>query len=87
MGSVLSVLAIYNHQSVSVLMVALLGFENALFWSAIWPLALEGLERFVKTDSALRIMSIAAGAVVPLLYGLIADTIKSTQKIYWMLML
>ncbi|WP_332456340.1 sugar MFS transporter [Petrimonas sp.] len=84
-GSILTVLAIYSHLSVSVFMVALLGFTNALFWPAIWPLALEGLGRFVKIGSALLIMSVVAGAVVPLLYGLIADTINSTQKAYWIL--
>jgi FHS family L-fucose permease-like MFS transporter len=85
-GSILTVLVIYSHSSVSVFMVALLGFVNALFWPAIWPLALEGLGRFVKVGSALLIMSVVAGAVVPLLYGLIADTIDSTQKAYWIIM-
>ncbi len=84
-GSILTVLVTYSHSSVSVFMVALLGFVNALFWPAIWPLALEGLGRFVKIGSALLIMSVVAGAVVPLLYGLIADTIDSTQRAYWIL--
>lgn len=84
-GSILAILVIYSHSSVSVFMVSLLGFVNALFWPAIWPLALEGLGRFVKIGSALLIMSVVAGAVVPLLYGLIADTIDSTQKAYWIL--
>lgn len=85
-GSILTVLVIYSHPSVSVFVVAVLGFVNALFWPAIWPLALEGLGRFVKIGSALLIMSVVAGAVVPLLYGLIADAIDSTQKAYWILM-
>ncbi len=84
-GSILAILVIYSHSSVSVFMVSLLGFVNALFWPAIWPLALEGLGRFVKIGSALLIMSVVAGAVVPLLYGLIADTIDSTQRAYWIL--
>lgn len=84
-GSILAIMVIYSHSSVSVFMVSLLGFVNALFWPAIWPLALEGLGRFVKIGSALLIMSVVAGAVVPLLYGLIADTIDSTQKAYWIL--
>lgn len=85
-GSILTVLVIYSHPSVSVFMVAMLGFVNALFWPAIWPLALKGLGRFVKIGSALLIMSVVGGAIVPLLYGLIADTIHSTQKAYWILM-
>ena len=84
-GGVLTLLVIYAHSSISVFMVASLGFVNAMFWPAIWPLALEGLGRFVKIGSALLIMSVLGGAFVPLLYGSVADMIHSTQKAYWVL--
>lgn len=67
---------------VTVLFVALLGMANALVWPAIWPLALAGLGRFTKTGSAMLIMAIAGGALLPLLYGKIAMTF-STQSAYW----
>jgi FHS family L-fucose permease-like MFS transporter len=57
----------------SVLFVASLGIANALVWPAIWPLALDGLGKFTKTASALLIMAIAGGAVIPPLYGLLVD--------------
>jgi MFS transporter, FHS family, L-fucose permease len=66
----------------TVLFVALLGFANALVWPAMWPLALNGLGKFTKTASALLIMAIAGGAVIPLLYGKLAVTF-TTQSAYW----
>lgn len=67
---------------VTVLFVALLGLANALVWPAMWPLALNGLGRFTKTGSAMLIMAIAGGALLPLLYGKLA-VIFSTQSAYW----
>ncbi|MCX6254493.1 MAG: sugar MFS transporter [Bacteroidia bacterium] len=67
---------------VTVLFVALLGLANALVWPAMWPLALDGLGRFTKTASAMLIMAIAGGALLPLLYGKLAVNF-STQSAYW----
>jgi glucose/galactose transporter len=68
---------------VTVLFVALLGLANALVWPAIWPLALNTLGRFTKTGSALLIMAVAGGALLPLLYGKLAVAF-STQAAYWL---
>lgn len=57
----------------AVMCIALLGLANALVWPAIWPLALEGLGRLTKTGSAMLIMAIAGGAVLPVVYGHFAD--------------
>ncbi|TQV88465.1 sugar MFS transporter [Aliikangiella coralliicola] len=57
-----------------VFFVALLGFANAMVWPTIWPLALEGLGKYTSKGAALLIMGIAGGAVLPLLYGYLADT-------------
>jgi FHS family L-fucose permease-like MFS transporter len=67
---------------VTVLFVALLGLANALVWPAMWPLALNGLGKFTKTGSAMLIMAIAGGAVLPLIYGKLAVNF-STQTAYW----
>ena len=66
----------------TVLFVALLGLANALVWPAMWPLAISGLGRFTKTGSAMLIMAIAGGAILPLFYGKLADS-YSTQIAYW----
>lgn len=77
LGIVFSIVAVYSTPMVSVTFVALLGFANAIVWPAIWPLALHGLGRFIKTGSAMLIMAIAGGAILPLLWGKIADDFSS----------
>ena len=66
----------------SVLFVALLGVSNAIVWPAVWPLAIHGLGKFIKTGSALLIMGIAGGAILPLVWGYLAD-VWSAQQAYW----
>lgn len=84
LGIVFSIAAIYTSPIISVSLIALLGFANALVWPAIWPLALHNLGRFIKTGSALLIMAIAGGAILPLAWGKLAD-IYSSQLAYWVL--
>lgn len=61
--------------------IALLGLANALMWPAIFPLAISGLGRFTKTGSALLIMGIAGGALVPLLYGILKDSVGFSNSL------
>jgi glucose/galactose transporter len=67
---------------VTVLFVALMGMANSLVWPAMWPLALNRLGKFTKTGSAMLIMAIAGGALIPLAYGKLALSF-STQTAYW----
>ncbi|MEZ4902733.1 MAG: sugar MFS transporter [Spirosomataceae bacterium] len=85
LGIVGTILAVMTSGFTSVLAIAFLGFANALVWPAMWPLALDGLGKFTKTASALLIMGIAGGAILPLIYGKLADAIQSTQQAYWMM--
>ncbi|MFT5660496.1 MAG: FHS family L-fucose permease-like MFS transporter [Sulfurimonas sp.] len=62
--------------------VALLGFANALVWPTIWPLALEGLGKYTAKGSALLIMAIAGGAILPLIFGRIAQATGDMQLSY-----
>ncbi|MCF6339760.1 MAG: sugar MFS transporter [Sulfurimonas sp.] len=64
--------------------VALLGFANALVWPTIWPLALEGLGKHTAQGSALLIMGIAGGAIMPLIFGKIAYASGDMQSTYIM---
>ena len=73
LGIVFSVLIVMTDGFTSVLFVAALGIANALVWPAVWPLTLEGLGRHTKTASALLIMAIAGGAIIPPLYGQLVD--------------
>lgn len=58
----------------TVMFLAMLGLANALVWPAIWPLALEGLGKYTASGSALLVMGIAGGALLPMLYGRLSDT-------------
>lgn len=84
LGLVFSVAAIFSHGYISVLFIALLGLANSLMWPAIWPLAIADLGRFTKVGSSLLIMAIAGGALIPLLYGRLAD-VFNPQQAYWIL--
>jgi len=81
LGILLTILALVTNGFISVLCVALLGLANALMWPAIFPLAIAGLGKFTKLGSALLIMGIAGGALLPLAYGRLADSI-GTQGAY-----
>lgn len=81
LGVVFALLALATSGFTSVLCIALLGLANALMWPAIFPLAIAGLGKFTKIGSALLIMGIAGGALLPLLYGRLADSI-GTQTAY-----
>lgn len=82
LGLVVTVVALLTTGFTSVMCIAVLGFANAVIWPALWPLALSGLGKFTKIASALLVMGISGGAIMPLIYGGIADSIGSTQKAY-----
>ncbi|WP_298365734.1 sugar MFS transporter [uncultured Lutibacter sp.] len=76
LGIIFSICILITTGFTSVLFVAALGVANALVWPAVWPLTLDGLGKFTKTASALLIMAIAGGAVIPPLYGKLVDLNK-----------
>lgn len=84
-GLVLTVATLLTSGFTSVLCVALLGFGLAPIWPAVWPLALNRLGKFTKIGSALLIMGISGGALLPLLHGYLTDTV-SPQSAYALLL-
>lgn len=76
LGIIFSCSILFTTGLTSVLLVAALGISNALVWPAVWPLTLNGLGKFTKTGSALLVMAISGGAVIPPLYGKLVDTNK-----------
>ena len=81
LGVSFTVLAIVTEGYVSVGFIAALGLANSLMWPAIFPLAIDGLGKFTKIGSALLIMAIAGGAILPLIYGKLSD-VRNTQQAY-----
>ncbi|MEJ7667078.1 MAG: hypothetical protein WKG07_50050 [Hymenobacter sp.] len=68
-GVVFTLGIVLTHGYASVLCVALLGLANSLMWPAIFPLSIRGLGGYTERGSALLIMGIGGGAVLPYLYG------------------
>lgn len=85
MGVVFCLGAWATHGYVSVAFVALLGFANAMMWPAIFPLAIRGLGRFTETGSALLVMGIAGGAIIPQLFAVLKQHIDF-QLVFVLLM-
>ncbi|MBE7172649.1 MAG: sugar MFS transporter [Williamsia sp.] len=72
-GMIFSIGIFVSSGYTAITFIALLGLSNALMWPAIFPLAISGLGRFTKTGSALLVMGIAGGALIPLLYATLKD--------------
>lgn len=85
LGLLLTVAALLTDPKTSVYCIALMGFAIAPIWPAVWPLALNRLGRFTKIGSALLIMGISGGALLPLLHGYLTDTV-SPQLAYGLLL-
>lgn len=84
LGIIFSLLAIFTTGYTSILFIALLGLANALVWPAIWPLTIHGLGRFTKAGSALLIIAIAGGAVIPRIWASLGAKV-GYQQAFWIM--
>jgi glucose/galactose transporter len=82
LGITFALMALITNGFTSVMFIALLGLANSLMWPSIWPLAITELGRFTKIGSSMMVMAISGAAVIPLIYGRIADQISS-KAAYW----
>lgn len=73
-----------HNANISIFFLNAIGFPNALIYAGIWPLSIHNLGRFTKTGSSLLIMGLCGNAILPLIYGRIAD-IYSLRTGYWIL--
>ena len=71
LGVLLTIGAYLTTGYASVAFIAALGFANAMMWPAIFPLAIRGLGPHTETGSALLIMAICGGALMPYAFGLL----------------
>lgn len=69
LGIVFTIAAYLTHGYLSVAFVAALGLANALMWPAIFPLSINGLGKFTEKGSAILIMGIAGGAIIPKIFA------------------
>ncbi|HWK07960.1 MAG TPA: sugar MFS transporter [Puia sp.] len=94
LGIVLSLLIVLSRGTIvfgghtadiSLWFLVLLGFANSLIWAGIWPLALDGLGRFTKSGASIMVMGLCGNAILPLVYGWLADHFNLRQA-YWILL-
>jgi len=86
LGIVFTAAAYATHGYISVGFVAALGLANALMWPAIFPMAINGLGRFTEKGSAILIMGIAGGAIIPKLFASLKET-YNFQLVFFALMI
>ena len=84
LGIIFSLGAIFTTGYTSIAFIALLGFANAPIWPALWPLAIHGLGKHVKTGSALLIVGIAGGAILPKVWAILGEHV-GLQKAFWVM--
>jgi len=81
LGIVTTISIVIVPVGISIYLVAILGLANSLLWPAIFPLALADLGKHTKTGSSMLVMGIIGGALLPLLFGYVAD-VASYQLAY-----
>jgi MFS transporter, FHS family, L-fucose permease len=84
---IFSTVALLTTGFTSVIFIALLGLSNSLMWPAIWPLALNRLGHFTKLGSALLVMSIAGGAILPMIFGKISDSYPQHPQLAYIILI
>ena len=85
LGIALALGAFVTRGYASVGCVAALGFANSMMWPAIFPLAIHGLGRLIERGSALLIMGIAGGALIPQAFAVLRQTLDF-QLVFVLLM-
>ncbi len=85
LGIIFTVCVFVTKGYVAITFIALLGLANALMWPAIFPLAIKGLGKFTKIGSALLIMGIAGGAILPLLYTTLKDKVQASNQLSFLI--
>lgn len=78
-----SALIVTIPQEYSIWMIAAMALGCSLMWPALWPLAMCDLGKFTKTGSSLLTGAIAGGAVIPLIFGFLKDSVGA-QNAYWL---
>ena len=84
LGAAFTILAFLTTGYAAISFIALLGLANALMWPAIWPLAIDGLGRHIKTGAALLVMGIAGGAVIPQIYAALKGNPQIGNKLAYL---
>lgn len=72
---ILVVISIFSTGIFALSTIVLIGLCNAVLWPSIFPLAISGLGVQTKKGSSLLIMAVVGGALIPLLFGYVSDSV------------
>ncbi|MCW8864312.1 MAG: sugar MFS transporter [Colwellia sp.] len=64
----------------TLVLIAFLGFANAIVWPAVFPLALSGMGKLTSVGSALLIMGISGGAFGPMFWSLTSTATSLAEQ-------
>ena len=76
---------------ISIWFLVLMGFPNALIYTGIWPLAINGLGRFTNLGSSFLVMALCGSAIIPLIFSYFVDVstgvtvFEAMKTTYWIL--
>ncbi len=84
LGIVFTIAAIFTTGYTSIFFIAILGFANAVMWPAIWPLAIDGLGKHLEAGSALLIIGIGGGAILPQIWAWLGESV-GYHNAFWIL--
>lgn len=100
LGMVLSFLTIFvsgevtllgMNTDISIWFLVLMGFPNALIYTGIWPLAINGLGKFTNLGSSFLVMALCGSAIIPLVFSYFVDhngaatVFDAMKSAYWVL--
>ena len=72
-GISLAIIASIMGGIISIYCLILMGIGSAILWGTIWGLALQYLGEYTKTGSAMLLMGVVGGALLPPLFGKLID--------------
>jgi MFS transporter, FHS family, L-fucose permease len=64
----------------TLILIAFLGFANAIVWPAVFPLALSGMGKLTSVGSALLVMGISGGAFGPLFWSILSTSTSMAEQ-------
>lgn len=64
----------------TLVLIAFLGFANAIVWPAVFPLALSGMGKLTSVGSALLIMGISGGAFGPMFWSITSTSTSLAEQ-------
>jgi MFS transporter, FHS family, L-fucose permease len=69
LGMVMCLVTYFSQKDLAILSIVALNFTNAVMWPAIFPLGIRDIGKYTNLGSALLVMGIIGGAILPPFYG------------------